>query len=131
MKFLKFCREDEEKLTFDIVDFSLCSPDLLFKFVDTMQGDWKLGRAGRIGYLDAIAGLVDFRKSERNPFREVVFNRNVLKKGAKNLFQNVAIAMDRQTRYWNRDDVNCGNTNEIKIYHRSYDRNLSNCKFNL
>ena len=36
LKFLKFCCEDEEELTFDIVDFSLCSPNLLFKFVDTM-----------------------------------------------------------------------------------------------
>ena len=37
LKFLKFCCEDEEELTFDIVDFSLCSPNLLFKFVDTMM----------------------------------------------------------------------------------------------
>ena len=62
LKFLKFCCEDEEELTFDIVDFSLCSPNLLFKFVDTMQDDWNLGHAGRIGYLDAIAELVDYRK---------------------------------------------------------------------
>ena len=62
LKFLKFCCEDEEELTFDIVDFSLCSPNLLFKFVDTMQNDWELGHAGRIGYLDAIAELADFRK---------------------------------------------------------------------
>ena len=62
LKFLKFCCEDEEELTFDIVDFSLCSPNLLFKFVDTMQDDWQLGHAGRIGYLDAIAELAYFRK---------------------------------------------------------------------
>ncbi|CAH3165117.1 unnamed protein product [Porites evermanni] len=36
--------------------------NLLFKFVDTMQDEWKLGHAGRIGYLDAIAELADFRK---------------------------------------------------------------------
>ena len=62
LKFLKFCCEDEEELTFDIADFSLCSPNLLFKFVDTMQDDWELGHAGCIGYLDAIAELADFRK---------------------------------------------------------------------
>ena len=62
LKFLKFCCEDEEELTFGIVDFSLCSPNLLFKFVDTMQDDWKLVHAGCIGYLDAIAELADFRK---------------------------------------------------------------------
>lgn len=33
-----------------------------FKFVDTMQDDWKRRHAGRIGYLDAIAGLRDYRK---------------------------------------------------------------------
>ena len=27
-----------------------------------MQDDWQLGHAGRIGYLDAIAELADFRK---------------------------------------------------------------------
>ena len=63
LKFLKFCCEDEEALTFEIVDFSLCSPNLLFKFVDMMQDEWKLGHAGRLGYLDAIAELGDFRKA--------------------------------------------------------------------
>lgn len=67
LKFLKFCCEDEEELTFDIVDFGLCSPNLLFKFVDTMQDEWKLGHAGRIGYLDAIAELGDFRKVNGAP----------------------------------------------------------------
>ena len=62
LKFLKFCCEDEEEVKFDIVDFSLCSPSLLFKFVDAMQDDWNLGHAGRIGYLDAIAELVDYWK---------------------------------------------------------------------
>ena len=65
LKFLKFCCEDEEELSLDIIDFSLCSPNLLFKFVDTMQDEWKLGHAGRIGYLDAIAELMDFRKVNR------------------------------------------------------------------
>ena len=41
----------------------LCSPNLLFNFVDTMQDDyWNLGHAGRIGYLDATAELVHYRK---------------------------------------------------------------------
>ena len=62
VKCLKFCCEDDEDLTFEIVDFSLCSPNLLFKFVDVMQDEWNLGHAGRIGYLDAIAELEDFRK---------------------------------------------------------------------
>ena len=44
------------------MDFSLCSPNLLIKFVDTMQDDWNVGHAERIGYLDALAELVDYRK---------------------------------------------------------------------
>ena len=81
LKFLKFCCEDEEELTFDIVDFSLCSPNLLFKFVDTMQDDWNLGHAGRgIG--------ISVERTE--------FNRNLLEKGAQNCFQNDALAVDQR-----------------------------------
>ena len=65
-KYLKFCCEDEdETLSWDIVDFSLSSPNFLFKFVDTMQTDWGLGHAGRVAYLDAISELIDFRKIHR------------------------------------------------------------------
>ena len=38
-KFLRFCGEDKEELTFDMVDFSLCSPNLLFKFIDYLQDE--------------------------------------------------------------------------------------------
>ena len=62
MRFLKFCCEDAEDVTFEIVDFSLCSPNLLFKFVDMMQDECKLEHAGRTGYLDVNVELVDFRK---------------------------------------------------------------------
>jgi len=66
-KYLKFCCEDEEdeedeELSWDWIDFSLSSPNFLFKFVDVMQNEWGLGHAGRIGYLDAISDLIDFRK---------------------------------------------------------------------
>ena len=64
-KYLKFCCEDDEEeevLSWDLVDFSLCSPNFLFKFVDAMQTDWGLGHAGRISYLDSISDLMDFRK---------------------------------------------------------------------
>jgi len=62
LKFLKFCCEEDADLTFEIVDFSLCSPNLLFQFVGMMQDEWNLGHARRIGYLDAIAELGDFRQ---------------------------------------------------------------------
>ena len=57
-KFLRFCCEDEEELT---VDFSLCSPNSLFKFIDYLQDECKLGH-GRLGYIDAISEMTDFRK---------------------------------------------------------------------
>ena len=62
LKFLRFCCEDEEELTFDVVDFSLCSPNLLFKFIDYLQEECKLGHGGRLGYIDAISEMIDFRK---------------------------------------------------------------------
>ena len=61
-KFLKFCCEDEEELTFEVIDYSLCSPNLLFKFIDFLQDECKLGHGGRLGYIDAISDLIDFRK---------------------------------------------------------------------
>ena len=62
LKFLKFCCEEEEELNFEVMDFSLCSPSLLFKFIDYLQEECKLGHDGRLGYIDAISELIDFRK---------------------------------------------------------------------
>ena len=62
LKFLRFWCEDEELLTFDVVDFSLRSPNLLFKFIDYLQEECKLGHGGRLGYIDAISEMIDFRK---------------------------------------------------------------------
>ena len=62
LKFLKFCCEEEEELNFEVMDFSLCSPSLLFKFIDYLQEECKLGHGGRLGYIDAILELIDFRK---------------------------------------------------------------------
>jgi len=61
-KFLKFCCEDEEELSFEVLDFSLSSHSLLFKFIDYLQDECKLGHGGRLGYIDAISELIDFRK---------------------------------------------------------------------
>ena len=61
-KFLRFCCEDEEELTFGVIDFSLCSPNLLFKFIDYLEDECKLGHGGRLGYIDALSELIDFRK---------------------------------------------------------------------
>ena len=44
------------------MDFSLCSPNLLFKFIDHLQEECKLEHGGRLGCIDAISELIDFRK---------------------------------------------------------------------
>ena len=62
LKFLKFCCEEEEELSFDVMDFSLCSPSLLFKFIACLQEEFKLGHDGRLGYNYAILELIDFGK---------------------------------------------------------------------
>ena len=61
-RFLRFCCGKEEELTFDVVDFSLCSPNSLFKFIDYLQDECKLGHGGRLGYTDAISEMIDFRQ---------------------------------------------------------------------
>jgi len=66
-KFLRFCCEHEEEFTFDVVDLSLCSPNFLFKFIDYKQDEYKLGHGGRLGYIDAISEMIDFRKLHGAP----------------------------------------------------------------
>ena len=44
------------------MDFGLCLPSLLFKFIDFPQEECKLGHGGRLGYVDAISELIDLRK---------------------------------------------------------------------
>ena len=44
------------------MDFSLCSPSLLFKVIDYLHEECKLRCGGRFGYIAAILELIDFRK---------------------------------------------------------------------
>ena len=50
-----------------MVDFSLCSPNLLFKFIDYLKDECKLGQGGRLGYIDAISEVIDFTKRHGAP----------------------------------------------------------------
>lgn len=45
-----------------MIEFSLCSRRLLFKFIICLQEECKLGHGERLGYLDAISELIDFKK---------------------------------------------------------------------
>ena len=44
------------------MDFSLSSPNLLFKFIDYLQDVCKLRHGGHLGYIDAFSEMTDFRK---------------------------------------------------------------------
>ena len=96
LKFLKFCCKDEEELTFDIVEFSLCSPNLLSKFVDTTgtRGTHRL-----LGCHCRIGGLSKSEWSIGISVERAGFNRNLLEKGAQNRFQNDALAVDQRARH--------------------------------
>ena len=49
-------------MSFEVLDFSLCSHSLLFKFIDHLQDECKLEHGGLLGYVDAISEMIDFRK---------------------------------------------------------------------
>ena len=67
-KFIKFCcsetGEDESNATssLEIIDYFLGSSKLLTGFLDYLQGTWKMGNSGQLGYITSISELLDFRK---------------------------------------------------------------------
>ena len=89
-------------MTFDVVDFILCSPNLLFKFIDYLQDECKLGHGGRLGYIDAISEMIDFMKTStrvRGSLSKVLCNRVVPQKSAKDSRKDDAIAVDTRFRH--------------------------------
>ena len=93
-KFLKFCCEDE--VTYDIVDFSISSPVMLFKFVDALQEEYRIGHSGRIGYIDSISELIDFRKISGTLQEAVLRNISVTEVHLKKARKSVAKMMKLQ-----------------------------------
>ena len=98
-KFFKFCCEDKEELSYEVVDFSFSSPTLLFRFVDAMEEEWKLQHAGRLGYLDSISEFIDFRKV-RNPTEHVLRNLAITEVHLKKARRSISKMMRLQ---WVRD----------------------------
>ena len=89
-------------MTFKVTDFSLCSPNLLFKFIDHLQEKCKLGHGGRLGYIDAISELIDFRKincASDAVLRKLSKTEVYLKKGAQDSSKDDAIAVDTGSRH--------------------------------
>lgn len=87
-KFLKFCCEDDDEPTIEIIDFCICSPVFLFKFVDALQEIYSIGHSGRVGYIDSISELIDFRKVSGAPdslLRNVTAAEIHLKKARKSV----------------------------------------------
>ena len=78
---LKRQNEQEVKNQSVVVDFSLCSTNLLFKFIDHLHDESKLGHCGRLGYIDAISEMIDFKKTSWL----VWSNSSKLQKSAKEL----------------------------------------------
>lgn len=66
------------ELSFEVLDCSLCSHSLLFKFIDYLQEECKLGHCGRLGYIDAISDMIDFRKIDGalTQFFETCYRQN-------------------------------------------------------
>ena len=99
-KFIKFCCEDEDEVTYEIVDFSICSPVMLFKFVDALQEEYNIGHSGRVGYLDSISELIDFRKISGTLQDSVLRNIAVTELHLKKARKSVAKMMKLQ---WTND----------------------------
>ena len=94
LKFLKFCCEQEEELNFEEMDFSLGSPSLLFKFIDYLQEECKLGPGGRLSYIDAISELIDFRKvngASDGVLRKLSFTGLYIKRARKTVVEMIRL----------------------------------------
>ena len=65
LKFLKFCcREAPEnyQVTTETLDYCLGSVKHVSNFSDYLNDNWKVGYSGIIGYMNAIAHCLDFRR---------------------------------------------------------------------
>lgn len=99
-KFLKFCCEDEDEVSYNIIDFSISSPVMLFKFIDALQDEYQIGHSGRVGYIDSISELIDFRKVSGTLEDAVLRNVSVTEVQIKKARKSVAKMMKLQ---WNHD----------------------------
>ena len=77
LKYLKFCCPDSEsewEIPTGVVDYCVGSVTLLSDFVEYLKEKWEVGYAGIIGYMNAIAHVLDFRRSSGlNPNHVQIF----------------------------------------------------------
>ena len=67
MKFLMECTEenqDHPPLCNELIDCCLGSPQIIIRFLTTLEKEWKLSYSSSLSYVKSISDLLDFRKSE-------------------------------------------------------------------
>ena len=89
-------------MSFEVLDYSLCSHSLLFKFIDCLQDECKLGHGGRLSYIDAIPELIDFRKINGaldTVSSKLILDRVAAQKSTQDSGKDDEIAVDTRSRH--------------------------------
>ena len=66
LKYLKYCCSDVAptwEVRESVVDYCLGSLTMLSDFVESLQGEWKMGYSGIIGYMNSVGHMLDYRRS--------------------------------------------------------------------
>eukprot|EP00112_Aurelia_sp_Birch-Aquarium-sp1_P005087 Seg1577.9 transcript_id=Seg1577.9/GoldUCD/mRNA.D3Y31 product="hypothetical protein" protein_id=Seg1577.9/GoldUCD/D3Y31 len=63
-KYLRYCCDEteEDELDESTIDFCIGSTDHFIRFIELIEKDYDVGPSGRIGYINAVLELIDFRK---------------------------------------------------------------------
>ena len=67
LKYAKFCCHDVPPswvLTKTVMEYCICSVTLIDSFIKYLQNEWKVGKAGVIGYLNSLSHYLDFQRCE-------------------------------------------------------------------
>ena len=64
LKYIRFCSEDflDEEVTESNIDYCLGSTTHIYRFFDYLEKDFDVSASGRIGYINALLDVMDFRK---------------------------------------------------------------------
>ena len=63
-KYIRFCSEDflDEEVTESHIDYCLGSTSHIYRFFDYLEKDFDVSASWRIGYINALLDVMDFRK---------------------------------------------------------------------
>ena len=56
--------QEQPPLSNELIDCCLGSPQIIIRFLTTLENEWKLSYSSSLSYVKAITDLLDFRKSE-------------------------------------------------------------------